>query len=372
MKRCWRWAKLNYFCEILVYWEGKAMSRTIERIRSKTVEATLRMPLREWNWSEGVALYGLTAQWERTHSESIRSFLQEWYVKQLSGGMIAETVNATAPWAGLMKLSGKQESRAYSKQLGERVDHLLHHALRLQNGAYEHTLIETKFEKQMWVDTLFMAGLFLTEAGLRLGNEQAVKEGLAQFRIHTDGLQQDNGLFYHGWDEAKGSVIGCIWARGNAWATVVAVELLRIVPESYAEDRRFIRDVLDRQLKGLQQYQDVSGLWTTVVTEPDTYTESSAAAGIAYAVLRGIREGVVDPSYGDMGRRAYRAVCALVDYEGVLRGVSSGTGVQSHPGEYHVIARDRMEGYGQGLLLLMLSEELGNPSDLAIEARQTT
>ncbi|QNK59637.1 glycoside hydrolase family 105 protein [Paenibacillus sp. PAMC21692] len=334
------------------------MSRTIEHIREAAVDATLRMPLREWNWSEGVALYGLTTLWERTGSERIRTFLERWYGEHLGGGSIPETVNATAPWAGLMKLSGKLGLVDYADRLADRVDHLLHRSLRLANGAYEHTLTETKFEKQMWVDTLFMAGLFLTEAGLRLGNEDAVEEGLKQFHVHVAGLQQPNGLFYHGWDESKGSVIGCQWARGNAWAAVVAVELLRILPERYAEDRRIIRDVLHKQLKGLQAYQDLSGLWTTVVTEPGTYVESSAAAGIAYAVLRGIREGSVDPSFGNMARKAYRAVCALIDHDGVLRGVSSGTGVQSHPGEYHVIARDRLEGYGQGLLLMMLSEEL--------------
>lgn len=334
------------------------MSRTVDHIRGRAVEATLRMPLREWNWSEGVALYGLTVLWQRTGSERIRVFLQEWYDAQLSRGAIAETVNATAPWAGLMKLSAEQAAHVDSSRLGERVDHLLHRSPRLRNGAYEHTLTETKFDKQMWVDTLFMAALFLTEAGLRLGNEEAVKEGLGQFRVHAEALQQDNGLFYHGWDEGRGSVIGCMWARGNAWAAVVAVELLRIVPETYAAERHAIREVLHKQLKGLQAYQDVSGLWTTVVTEPDTYTESSAAAGIAYAVLGGIRDGAVDPAYADMGRAAFRAVCALVDHDGVLRGVSSGTAVQSHPGEYHVIARDRMEGYGQGLLLMMLSEEI--------------
>ncbi|MHA6481945.1 glycoside hydrolase family 88/105 protein [Paenibacillus sp. strain BS8-2] len=334
------------------------MSRTIELVRKAVVDATLRMPLREWNWSEGVALYGLTTLWESTGSGSIRAFLERWYGEQLSTGAIPETVNATAPWAGLMRMSGKLDIVDYDERLANRVDHLLYRALRLENGAYEHTLTETKFEKQMWVDTLFMAGLFLTEAGLRLGNEEAVREGLRQFHVHVAGLQQPNGLFYHGWDEGKGNVIGCQWARGNAWAAVVAVELLRIVPEAYAEDRLAIREVLHKQLKGLQTYQDLSGLWTTVVTEPGTYTESSAAAGIAYAVLRGIREGVVDPEFAAMAHKAYRAVCALIDHEGVLRGVSSGTGVQSHPGEYHVIARGRQEGYGQGLLLMMLSEEI--------------
>ncbi|WP_214629270.1 glycoside hydrolase family 88/105 protein [Paenibacillus agaridevorans] len=332
------------------------MSRTIEHIKEKVIDATLRMPLREWNWSEGVALYGLTALWERDRQDRIDVYLQAWYEDQLKGE-IPNTINATAPWAALLKLKGaRDEANEYDPRLRERVEYLLRHSRRLKNGAYEHTLMETTFNNQMWVDTLFMAGLFLTEAGLRLRNEEAIKEGLRQFKVHVEALQQDNGLFYHGWDEGRGTVIGCMWARGNAWAAVVAIELLRIVPHTYVAERQAIIEVLNKQLKSLQAYQDVSGLWTKVITEPDTYTESSAAAGIAYAVLRGIRDGVIDPSFVDMGLRAFRSVCALVDYDGVLRCVSSGTAVQSHPDEYHVIARDRMEGYGQGLLLLMLSE----------------
>ncbi|WP_168119605.1 glycoside hydrolase family 88 protein [Paenibacillus sp. HB172176] len=339
------------------------MSRTTDYVRERAVEATLHMPLREWNWSEGVALYGLAALEARTGSSDIAEFMATWYYKQLSGGQIAETVNATAPWAAFMKASKLELDEEKRALLGQRVHYLLHDALRLNNGAYEHTLTETKFGGQLWVDTLFMAGLFLVEAGLLLKNDEAVREGLRQFRVHAEKLQQENGLFYHGYDEGKGKVIGCMWARGNAWATVVAVELLGIVPATpaYEDERSFIQQTLKRQLEGLRRYQDVSGLWTTVVTEPGTYTESSAAAGIAYAVLQGIRQGSVDSAHKEMGNAAYRAACALIDHEGVLRGVSSGTAVQSHPGEYHVIARDRLEGYGQGLLLLMLSVDMIDP-----------
>jgi len=178
---------------------------------------------------------------------------------------------------------------------------------------------------------------------------------LLQYRLHVEKQQTENGLFYHAWDEGKNHVIGCQWARGNAWAAIVAVELLEMLPADH-KDRLSISQSLNRQLAGLAVCQDLSGLWTTVLTESWTYLETSAAAGIAYAVLKGIRLGFVAPSYSTMGERAWRASLAHVDYNGVFRGVSAGTGVQNHPGEYHVIAADRLEGYGQGLLLMMLSE----------------
>lgn len=335
------------------------MARTQESIIERVVECTTRMPLREWNWSEGVALYGLVTLWKRRGGDDVVRFVEAWIDRQLAEGGVHENVNATAPCFAMLELyerGGRQDAR-YAEAIASRVEFFLHRAERLRNGAYEHTLAETTFGGQMWVDTLFMAGLFLVRAGLLLDVPDAVDEGLRQYRLHAERLQQDNGLFYHAWDEGSGAVKGCQWARGNAWAAIVSVELLSMLPEGRAE-RPFIAATLHRLLEGLKRTQDVSGLWSTVLTEPDTYLETSAAAGIAYAAAKGIRTGVVDAGFARMGDAAGRAALAYVDGNGAFLGVSAGTGVQNHPGEYHVIAQGRLEGYGQGILLMLLSEEL--------------
>ena len=331
------------------------MSRTLKEIHAKVIDATIRMPLPSWNWSEGVALYGLTKVWLNGGEDRLAPFLRGWIDGQLAQAKVFETVNATAPCFTLLEVEHRFADPRYRELIAGRVDFLLNRALRLKNGALEHTLVETKFGGQQWVDTLFMAGLFLVKAGLSLDQPRAVTEGLKQYRVHVELQQTENGLFYHAWDEGKGNVIGCQWARGNAWAAIVGVELLEMLPADHP-DRAFIAQTLRRQLVALAACQDPSGLWTTVLTESWTYLETSAAAGIAYAVLKGLRLGLVDPQFAPMGERAWRAALAHVDYNGEFRGVSAGTGVQNHPGEYHVIAASRLEGYGQGLLLLMLSE----------------
>lgn len=331
------------------------MSRSLKLITDKVVDATQRMSLPEWNWGEGVALYGLISVGKYGGNEKVINFLRRWFEERLGADGVYETINATAPCFTLIELYDKFKDKRYETMIRSRVDFLLHRALRLGNGAFEHTLIETKFGGQMWVDTLFMAGLFLVRAGLLFHIPEAVDEGIRQYQIHIDKLQQSDGLLFHGWDEGKNKTIGCLWARGNAWASVVMVDLLAMLPEDY-EIREQIKNALHLQLGGLRQTQDPSGLWTTVLNAPETYLETSAAAGISYAVAKGIRMGCVDCGYAPMAAAAMRSVLSNVDWNGELRGVSSGTGVQSHPGEYHVIARDRMESYGQGLLLMMLSE----------------
>lgn len=331
------------------------MSRTLEYIRKKAALATISMPLPEWNWSEGVALYGLVTLWKGSGEEKVLSFIRTWVDRQLKENRIYETVNATAPCFTLAELYALHPEEKYKEIINSRVEFLMNKAPRIANGAFEHTLVETKFNGQIWVDTLFMAGLFLVKAGLLLHIPEAVEEGIRQYHIHGEKLQQENGLFYHGWDEGKGRNIGCLWARGNAWAVIVSVELLEMLPQDH-KARGDILTVLARLVEGLMKTQDISGLWTTVLTEQETYLETSAAAGIAYGIEKGIRLGIIDSKYSFVAERGIRGVLAYLDWDGILRGVSAGTGVQSHPGEYHVIARDRLQGYGQGLLLMMLSE----------------
>lgn len=324
-------------------------------IRDLAVEATIRMPLPEWNWSEGVALFGLIKLWKSKGSDKARDYVEAWIKHHLEKGDAHETINATAPCFTLLELDAERPDPAFAKIVRSRVDFLLNRAIRLHNGALEHTLAEVKFGGQMWVDTLFMAGLFLAKAGLRLNWPEALEEGVRQHLLHMRQLQQKNGLLYHGWDEKRGGPIGCLWARGNAWASIVSVELLEMLPTDHPA-RSEIADRLRRQLSGLYDYQDPSGLWTTVIDAPQTYLETSAAAGFAYALKKGMRLRIMDDTFVCMEERASRAVLGYVDWEGVLRGVSAGTAVQNHAGEYHVIARDRMTGYGQGLLLMLLSE----------------
>ncbi|WP_168735382.1 glycoside hydrolase family 88/105 protein [Cohnella fermenti] len=330
------------------------MSRNLAKIMDRVSQATRRMPMAEWNWSEGVALYGLVSLWKTTQDDALLHYLKSWIDDQLTQGRVFETVNATAPCFSLIELYVASGEPRYADIIKSRTEFLMQRAERLANGAFEHTLVETNFGGQMWVDTLFMAGLFLVKAGLLFEDQAAVEEGINQYFLHVRHLQQEDGLYYHGWDEHKNGPIGCLWARGNAWAAIVSTELLVLLPETEPA-RQAIRDTLARQLSGLSRYQDISGLWTTVIDDSNTYLETSAAAGIAYAVKRALRFGNADEAHAAMADRAARAALAHVDWEGVFRGVSAGTGVQKHAGEYHVIAQHRTEGYGQGLLLMLLS-----------------
>lgn len=51
--------------------------------------------------------------------------------------------------------------------------------------------------------------------------------------------------------------------------------------------------------------QDESGLWHTLLDDPNSYLESSATAGFAYGILKAVRKHYVAPLYAEVARRQF-------------------------------------------------------------------
>ena len=54
---------------------------------------------------------------------------------------------------------------------------------------------------------------------------------------------------------------------------------------------RLIQAAYQDQALALWKYQRVNGLFTTLVDVEETYCETSATAGIAYGIIKGLRLG---------------------------------------------------------------------------------
>jgi rhamnogalacturonyl hydrolase YesR len=99
------------------------------------------------------------------------------------------------------------------------------------------------------------------------------------------------------------------------------------------------------------------------VTRPDFYLESSGGAGIAAAMRRTATGGWLDgadPAAAEPFRQAYTtgraAVVAQIAPDGTVRNVSAGTGaVNDDINRYNGIDRSKIQPYGQGLVLMLLS-----------------
>lgn len=312
--------------------------------------------IERWEWPQGVGLYAVWKLFERTGDPVHYQFLQAWWDRHLKAPFPVHNVNTTAPLLTLALLAERSGSPVYRKVCLDWAQWLVTELPRTEEGGFQHVTSDLENPQQLWADTLFMVCLFLAASGRAFDRPDLTEEAGRQFLLHQKYLNDEStGLWFHGWTFAGRHHFGkARWARGNAWFTAASVEFLSMLP---AQSRFFepVRAGLNRQVEALAGCQGESGLWHTLLDHPDSYTESSASAAIAYGILAGTRLGYLAPQWRPVGLRAADAVRQQIDGDGLLQGVSYGTALGNDLDHYRRIAV-RPTAYGQGLALLMLVE----------------
>ena len=207
-----------------------------------------------------------------------------------------------------------------------------------------------------------MSVLPLLKIGKVLGREDYIEEASYQFLLHVQYLMdRKSGLWFHGWTfDGQHNYAEARWARGNSWLTIAIPEFIELMgwPEQHAT-RRFLLQVLETQVKALQQYQHSSGLWHTLIDDKDSYLEASASAGFAYGIMKAVRKRYLPREMLPMAENALRAVIRHINPQGELMQVSFGTAMGDDLEYYRQIPLTSMP-YGQAMALLCLTEYLRN------------
>lgn len=312
----------------------------------------------DWDWGAGVALYGLRKVYETTRSQEIYTFIKTFIDSNMAHSeQISYNINTTAPLLSVLLLYRETGEPHYLDFAEKFASWLMQDAPRLANGALEHTVINDKFAGEMWVDTVFMAGVFLTELG-RIQNQAAyIEEGLLQARLHIESLQNEqNGLLYHGYSLAGDHYLsGCLWARGNSWVTISVPEIFASL-KGYEKEREWFFERIERQVEALGAVQHANGMWPTILNDASSYEETSATAGFVYGIYKSVQMGYLDEKYLLCAEKGYKAVLRRITEEGTVLGVSEGTGIQISVQAYNSIPHEFIMPWGQGITLLMLSQ----------------
>jgi unsaturated rhamnogalacturonyl hydrolase len=271
------------------------------------------------------------------------------------GGFMPETriiFGRSSPvimWFGLVSplvmLYRRLDDRSYLSAAISLADDVGRRAPRSADGAiYMHPLAPQAFLDSVYF--IVPGWLSLAEA---TGEERFREEAVLQLEAHLDKLRDDSGLFFHAWDEAAGRHSPCLWARGNGW---LAMTLAGICETRPATDplRGRAASLLQGLVAALIPLQDRSGLWHTVLDDPSTYLESSAAAAFALAIAKGVRCGVLSPELRPVAARAWEAVQGYVSPAGDFTGVSGGT-LPGDAAHYNSIPVGS-ERFGTGIFLL--------------------
>ena len=315
------------------------------------------LTLDTWEWPQGVAVYAMYKLYKATGNKQTLEDMRAWYARHLAKGLPSKNVNTMAPMLGMTLLYKETGDETYRPIIEEWSQWVMTQMPRTQEGGLQHITSDDVNEQQLWDDTLYMTCLFLYQAGDALGREDMKQEAEYQFLLHIKYLHSPKtGLWYHGYCFQGRHHFGqAYWGRGNSWFTACAVDFAEWIPDGPV--RRLILNTWQEQCKALLSVQDPeSGLWHTLLDQPDSYLETSASAAIAYGLLKGSPLGLLDEDCRAAGEKALQGVIAQVAEDGTVQGVSYGTPMGWTQDFYRTIPI-QPTAYGQGLTFLMLTEK---------------
>lgn len=315
-----------------------------------------------FDWFQGVGLYGFYKLYNFTENTRYLNIIKEYYRQRMEDGLPDKNVNAMAPMLTLLFLAEELDSDTYKATCLEWARWLYEEMPRTTEGGFQHITLEADNHNELWDDTLFMAVLFLAKAGLVFNEEKYIEEAIYQFLLHTEYLLDTHtGLWYHGWTfNGNHNFVKALWGRGNSWITIFIPEFLEYLSE-YAipsSTKRYIVNILNKQIEALYKYQNANGLWHTLVNDSDSYLEASATCGLAYGILKAVRLGYIKGTYKASGDKAVYQILNLIDEKGILNQVSAGTAMGKDSLDFYRNIPLAPRAYGQAMAMLLLIEAL--------------
>jgi unsaturated rhamnogalacturonyl hydrolase len=312
----------------------------------------------DWEWTHGVGLYGIYKYYQLTDDARCRQIMQDWFRDRFAAGTPTKNINTVAALLTLAYLYEETGDKTYLPYLDTWAEWLMDGLPRTEEGGFQHIVFNSENRQQLWDDTLMMSVLPLAKIGKLLGRPAYVEEARRQFLVHIKYLvDRKTGLWFHGWTfQGRHNFAEARWARGNCWVTIAIpefIELLDLPPGDAI--REFLLETHIAQIEALTRYQDRSGLWHTLIDDPQSYLEASATAGFAYGILKSVRKRYIRPEYESVGIRALKAVVANIDATGELKNVSFGTPVFNDLDGYRKVPLTSMP-YGQAMAILCLGE----------------
>jgi unsaturated rhamnogalacturonyl hydrolase len=252
-------------------------------------------------------------------------------------------------------------------------DRYLSVARYAENVAIQHWGDGSVFENldQVWVDSMFMVGVTALHRHDQTGDDVFLESALTQHDAFVALLVDPNdGLYRHAYDVPTGENIpaeAVYWARGNSWALLMAVETYARLPQGHP-DAEALGAAFVAHAEAVLSTQAQDGLWPTVLTatpEDNNYTETSAAALIVTALMRGVDLGLLDPTQTNPAiDRALDGLLGRVEQDEDGAWVVKGTSFGTNPGDYdYYLSVAQLDDIilGVGAVALAFAEADGRP-----------
>lgn len=323
--------------------------------------------IEEWDWPQGIGLYGLCLLQDYYGDDRYMDFFKSWYQTNLDKGLPSKNINTTAPLLTLEHILDKMPNKDVWEDLClDRANWLMKELPKTKEGGFQHVTSAIGDrngiilnDSELWMDTLFMAVLFLQHMGIRYNRKDWLEEATHQVLVHIKYLYcKNNGLFYHGWSFNRNDNFGGIfWCRGNSWFTLGITLFLECADYMDKGTRQYIEETFQAHAATLKAMQGTTGLFHTILDDNTSYEEASGSAAIAAGLVRGVKLGLLPADFAAPSEKAIEALMDCVTADGTVDKVSAGTGMGYDADHYKGI-QIRPMAYGQSLTLIALIEQL--------------
>jgi unsaturated rhamnogalacturonyl hydrolase len=276
-----------------------------------------------WNYIDGCMLTSLISLYEATKNKKYRDFIinyVDYYVDDngnikgyQKNNYSTDDICESRILFDLYKMTNNEK---YLKAISLTYSQIKEHP-RTKDGNFWHKKI---YPNQVWLDGLFMALPFYTRYETNLNNKSNYEDIINQFKqVRKHMFNEEKQLYYHGYDASKSifwadpttGLSKNFWLRAIGWYAVAIVDVA-----SYMDDEKLVFNCLKPLLKetidGVLQYQDKkTHMFYDVIDKinhPKNYVESSGSALLSYAILKGVRLKLLDPSYQLIGKEIFDGI----------------------------------------------------------------
>lgn len=304
-----------------IEWAQKACDSLMD-----TYEAGELPPAHRWHYHQGVFLCGMELLWktlrEDRYIDYIKQYVDDLVDEQGNFDFARDELDAVQAGLLLFTLYERTGKRKY-REAAVKLRHLLLTLNRTSEGGYWH---KDKYPNQMWLDGLYMAGVFSLKYANTYRDDALRAEVLHQERLMRKYMKDGaTGLLYHAWDESRrmpwaNPATGCspeFWSRSLGWYGLAVSQFMDELPET-DPGRAELAAELSGLVQALIRYQDPqSGLWYQVVDkghEPDNWLETSGSCLFVYTIARAVKLGILPAEVADEAAEAARN-----GYEGLIQ-----------------------------------------------------
>ena len=328
-------------------------------------------PAGHFHYHQGVFLSGVYKTYELTGEEKYFHYMKDWVDSvftedgKIKNGYMHGDLDDIQPGILLYPLLDRTGDGYYRRCI-ESVAAQIPDIPLCRCGTFSH---KVRFTGQIWLDSLYMLGPFMSEYGRRFDRPDYLAQTVQHvllMREHT--RDKKTGLWKHGWDE-KRQAPWCdpdtglapeFWGRSLGWVPVAILDdLEQLSPDlpGYEELRAIVPELLGAVCK----YQGPDGRWWQVVDKvgaPENWPENSCTCLFAAAIAKGVRKGVLGKEWLPIAKKAYEGVAASLTWEDgdiQIGSVCIGTGIGDYA-FYCARPCSTNDLHGVGAFLLMCTE----------------